>query len=137
MFIAPYRFSFHWNKGASILSGALHVVIGSAMESNSTSILFRPATGSALAFSAGLSFYLLCMIMPLVGPAGSRVEHHGRNLAAFLFVLFLTFALSGAASWSKLECRKVQGGALPWFSLGLCALCLLTLIVLLFKGFAI
>jgi len=107
------------------------------MESNSIPILFRPAAGSALAFSAGLSFYLLCMIMPLVGPGGSRVEHHGRNLASFLFVLFLTLALAGAASWSKLECRKVQGGARPWFSLGLCALCLLTLIIVLFNGFAI
>ena len=107
------------------------------MENNNTPILFRPATGSALAFSAGLSFYLLCMIMPLVGPSGNRVEHHGRNLATFLFVLFLTLALSGAASWAKLQCRKVQGGALPWFSLSLCALCLLTLIVLLFNGFSI
>jgi hypothetical protein len=107
------------------------------MENNNTPILYRPSTGSALTFSAGLSFYLLCMIMPLVGPSGSRVEHHGQNLATFLFVLFLTFALSGAASWSKLQSRKVQGGALPWFSLGLCALCLLTLIILLFKGFSI
>ena len=106
------------------------------MKSN-TPILLRPAVGSALAFSAGLSFYLLCMIMPLVGPSGSRVEHQGRNLAAFLFVLLLTLAFAGAASWSKLECRKVHGGGLPWFSLGLCALCLLTLIVLLFNGFAI
>ncbi len=107
------------------------------MDNNRTSILFRPATGSALAFSAGISFYLLCMVMPLVGPAGSRVEHHDRNLAAFLFVLFLTLALAGVASWSKLVCRKERGGPLPWVSLGLCALCLLTLIILLFKGFAI
>lgn len=77
------------------------------------------------------------MIMPLVGPSGSRVEHQGRNLAAFLFVLFLTLVLSGAASWSKLERRKVHGGGLPWFSLGLCALCLITLIIVLFNGFAI
>ena len=107
------------------------------MANNNTPILFRPATGSVLAFSAGLSFYLLCMIMPLVGPSGSRVEHHVKNLSAFLFVLFLTFALSAAASWSKLQYRKVHGGTFPWFSLGLCALCLLTLIILLFDGFAI
>ena len=107
------------------------------MANNNTPIILRPSTGSALAFSAGLSFYLLCMVMPLVGPAGSRVEHHGRNLTTFLFVLFLTLALAGAAAWSKLECRKVQGGARPWFSLGLCALCLLTLIIVLFNGFAI
>jgi cytochrome b561 len=107
------------------------------MANNNTPILFRPATGSALAFSAGLSFYLLCMIMPLVGPSGSRVEHHAKNFSAFLFVLFLTFTLAAAASWSKLQCRKVHGGALPWFSLGLCGLCLLTLVILLFNGFAI
>jgi hypothetical protein len=107
------------------------------MADNNTPILFRPATGSALAFSAGLSFYLLCMIMPLVGPSGSRVEHHAKNLSAFLFMLFLTFGLSAAASWSKLQCRRTHGGALPWFSLGLCTLCLITLTILLFNGFAI
>ncbi|MBT8043219.1 MAG: hypothetical protein KJN67_03385 [Pontiella sp.] len=97
----------------------------------------KSTTGTAMAVLAGLFFFLLSMMLPLVGPAGSRVEHQGRNLAAFLFVLVLTFALSGAASWSKLECRKVQGGPLPWFSLGLCAVCVLTLIVLLFGGFSI
>ena len=107
------------------------------MANNNIPILFRPTTGSALALSAGLSFYLLCMIMPLVGPSGSRVDHHVKNLSAFLLVLILTFVLSAAASWSKLQCRKTNGGTLPWFSLGLCALCLLTLIILLFGGFAI
>ncbi len=107
------------------------------MDTNLKELFFRPAAGTVLAVLAGLSFFLLSMILPLVGPAGSRVEHRGANLAAFLFVLFLTFALSGAASWSKLECRKGHGGALPWFSLGLSALCVLTLIVLLFNGFAI
>lgn len=107
------------------------------MANKNAPMILRPATGSALAFSAGLSFYLLCMIMPLVGPAGSRVAHQGRNLSAFLFVLFLTFALAGAATWAKLQCRKIQGGGLPWFSIGLSVLCILMLIVLLFDGFAI
>ena len=110
---------------------------GNAMANNNTPILFRPVTGSALAFSAGLSFYLLCMIMPLVGPSGNRVEHYAQNRSSFLFMLFLTFALAAAASWSKLQCRKTHGGALPWFSLGLCALCLPALIILLLNGFAI
>ena len=100
-------------------------------------ILFRPITGTILAVASGLSFFLLCMILPLVGPAGSRVEHAGKNKAAFILVLLLTLALAVASAWSKLGLRKSHGGAMPWFSLGLIAVCILTFIVLLMGGFAI
>jgi len=100
-------------------------------------ILFRPLTGTILAVAAGLSFFFLCMILPLVGPAGSRVEHAGQNKAAFILALLLTFALSATSTWSKLGCRKNHEGAMPWFSLGLSAVCILTFIVLLMGGFAI
>ena len=103
----------------------------------SEKILFRPLAGNILAVAAGLSFFFLCMIFPLVGPAGSKVEHAGENRAAFIFVLLLTLALAAASSYSKLGCRKSRGGGLPWFSLGLGAVCILTLIVLLVGGLAI
>lgn len=90
-----------------------------------------------LAVLSALSFFFLSMILPLVGPAGSRVPHAGQNKAVFLLVLMATLALAGASAYSKLGCRRVNGGALPWFSLGLCGVCLLTLVILLFNGFAI
>jgi len=107
-------------------------------ENHSTDgILYRPLTGTIFAVASGLSFFFLCMILPLVGPAGSRVEHAGKNKAAFIFVLLLTLALAAAATLSKLGCRKSHGGAMPWFSLGLGAVCILIFIVLLLGGFAI
>ena len=101
------------------------------------SILSRPITGSILAISSGLSFFFLCMILPLVGPSGSKVDHALKNKAAFLAVLVITFLLAAGASYSKLMRRRVEGGPLPHYSLGLCGVCILTLLVLLVNGFAI
>lgn len=100
-------------------------------------VLFKPATGTALAVASGLSFFFLCMILPLVGPAGSRVEHAGQNKVAFLAVLLVTFTLAALSAFSKLGRRKIDGSPRPFFSFGLCAVCVLTLVILLFDGFAI
>ncbi|MCF7816702.1 MAG: hypothetical protein K9M54_02370 [Kiritimatiellales bacterium] len=100
-------------------------------------VLFTPLAGTILAVASGLSFFFLCMILPLVGPAGSKVAHAANNEMAFLGVLLVTFLLAALASYSKLGRRKIEGGSLPWFSLGLCGVCILTLFVLLASGFAI
>lgn len=100
-------------------------------------ILFRPLTGTILAVASGLSFFLLCMILPLVGPAGSRVEHAAKNQTAFTLVLLLTFVLAATSTYSKWGCRKKHAGGMPWFSMGLSAICILTFIVLFMGGFAI
>jgi ABC-type transport system involved in cytochrome c biogenesis permease component len=100
-------------------------------------VLFKPLTGTVLAVASGLSFFFLCMILPLVGPAGSKMEHAAKNKAAFLGVLMITFLLAALASYSKIGRRKVDGGSLPHWSLGLCLVCVLTLLVLLVDGFAI
>ena len=108
------------------------------MENNNTPLIFRPVTASTLAFSAGLAFYLLCMSMPLVGPAGSREEHAAQNKATFVSLLLLTLVLAAASAYSRMGRRRSEGGgALPWFSLGLCALCLVMLVIVLFNGFSI
>ncbi len=99
--------------------------------------LDRPLVGTVLAVASGLSFFFLCMILPLVGPAGSRVEHAAKNKAAFLGVLMVTFLLAALASYSKMTRRKSNGAPLPLYSLGLCTVCILTLLVLLANGFAI
>jgi hypothetical protein len=107
------------------------------MNNDKNSFIFSPLTGTVLAVASGLSFFFLCMILPLVGPAGSRVDHAMQNKLAFLSVLIVTFALAGASSYSKLGYRRTKGGSMPWFSLGLCVVCILTLVVLLAGGFAI
>ncbi|QBG47931.1 hypothetical protein EGM51_11180 [Verrucomicrobia bacterium S94] len=100
-------------------------------------VMFRPAVGTGLAVASGLSFFFLCMILPLVGPAGSRVEHAGKNKVAFLTVLLLTFVLAALSVFSKMGRRKIDGSPLPFFSFALCGVCLLTFVILLFDGFSI
>ena len=93
---------------------------------------------TALTIAAGFSFYLLCMILPLVGPAGSRVPNAAKNKATFLSVLVLTLVLAVASTYSALQRRKKDGdGALPRFSIGLCVVCVLFLVILFMNGFAI
>ncbi|VGO19453.1 hypothetical protein [Pontiella sulfatireligans] len=106
-------------------------------DNNSENMIYKPVVGTALAVASGLSFFFLCMILPLVGPAGSRVEHAGKNKAAFVFVLLMTFGLAAVAAYSKIGRRKIDGGPQPWFSFGICGVCVLTLLVLLMNGFAI
>jgi small-conductance mechanosensitive channel len=106
-------------------------------QQNENDVFFRPVTGTALAVASGVSFFFLCMILPLVGPAGSRVEHAGQNKVVFLLVLLVTLALGALSVFSKMGRRKEDDSALPFFSLGLCGICILTLVILLFDGFAI
>ena len=99
--------------------------------------LSKPQVGTTLAVASGLSFFFLCMILSLVGPSGSKAPQAAQNKAAFLGVLTATFVLAAIAAYSKIARRKVEGGALPYWSMGLCMVCILTLLVLLVDGFAI
>lgn len=99
--------------------------------------LARPAVGTGLAVASGLSFFFLGMILTLVGPAGSRAPQAGKNLFAFTMVLLLTLLLAVATTLSKLAYRRVAGGPRPYWSMALCGVCLLTLVLLLVGGFSI
>ena len=101
------------------------------------SIISKPVVGTTLAVAAGLSFFFLCMILPLVGPSGSKVAHAAQNRAAFLGVLGATFLLAAAAAYSKTLRRQEEGGPRPYWMLGLCGVCVVTLVVLLMGGLAI
>lgn len=106
-------------------------------QNTTTSVLHKPLTGTVLAVTAGLSFFFLCMILPLVGPSGSKTEHAATNRMAFLGMLLLTFLLAGLASISKMGRRREEGGSMPWWSLALCGVCVLAMVVLLVGGFSI
>jgi hypothetical protein len=131
-------FAFNACMVQLIFGGETIQPTGTDMEQdNAKQVFFRPVTGTVLAVASGLSFFVLCMILPLVGPAGSRVEHAGKNAAAFIVVLMITLALAAASTWSKLGCRRSEGGPLPWLSLGLCVVCLLAFLVWVAGGFKI
>jgi len=83
----------------------------------------KPATGSVLTVISGLSFFFTCMLLPLVGPAGSRAPDADKNQLAFLGVLGLTFLLAALATWLKMMRRKEDQSPFPVWSLALCAVC--------------
>lgn len=93
----------------------------------------RPAVGTFLTILSGVSFLILCMILPLVGRAGTAVSYADQNTRAFLMVLVASLALGGCAVYSKLERRKIDHSPFPLFSAILCSLCLI-LLVAFFTG---
>ena len=102
----------------------------------------RPIVGSCFTILSGLSFYLVCMILPLVGPAAAHgsgspgaatAAHYHQNFMTFLTVLLISLALAVLALFSKLERRKIDQSPFPLYSAGLCAVCLF-LVFALFTG---
>jgi len=81
----------------------------------------KPITGSVLTVAAGLSFFVTCMLLPLVGRAGSSVPYADKNQRAFLGVLLLTFLLGALATWSKMSRHQEDQSPFPVWSIGLCA----------------
>ena len=96
-----------------------------------TAFLKKPETGSVLTVMSGLSFFATCVLLPLVGRAGSSVSHADQNRLVFLAVLGLTFMLSAMATWSKMLRRREDQSPLPFWSLGLCAVCTLMFVLLM------
>jgi hypothetical protein len=89
----------------------------------------KPVTGSVLTVAAGLSFFFTCMLLPLVGRAGSSVPYADRNQTAFLGVLGLTFLLAALATGAKMTRRLEDQSPLPFWSIGLCAVCALLFVL--------
>ncbi len=99
----------------------------------------RPAVGSFFTIASGVLFLFLCMILPLVGPAAVHgsgspgagpAPHLKQNYMAFSSVLFFSLLTAVLAVRSKLERRKIDGSPLPWYSIGLLAICVFILIAL-------
>jgi uncharacterized membrane protein YidH (DUF202 family) len=101
------------------------------MNSELKKFLQKPVTGSTLTVAAGVSFFFNCMLLPLVGRAGSSSPNADKNQLAFLAVLGITFTLAALATWSKMMRRSEDKSPLPYWSLGLCAICAVLCILLL------
>ena len=97
---------------------------------------YRRAVGDALSILAGLAFFLLCMLLPLVGPAGSQVEHASINKTIFLSWLGVTLLLSIGSVLSKWERVREENAPRPIYSLLLFITCIITLIIQLVGGFS-
>jgi hypothetical protein len=106
-------------------------------QSSEGSIFALPAVGTILTVVSGLSFLFLLMILPLVGPAAAggsgspgayRVPWYTQNLITFYGVLILSLGLAALAIISKLERRKLDNSPLPYFSFGICGICVLLLL---------
>ena len=102
----------------------------------------RPMVGSFFTILSALSFYLLCMILPIVGPAAAHgsgspgattAAHYPKNFRAFLIVLLISLALAVLALISKLKRRKIDQSPFPLYSVGLCVVCVF-LVFALFTG---
>ena len=107
------------------------------MEEKSFHWFYRARTGAVLSVLAGLAFFLLCMILPLVGPAGSRVSHAAQNQGIFLSWLLVTSVISLGAVTSCWWRVKHQQAPKPVFSIILSIICLLTWVVHFSGGFTI
>ncbi len=83
----------------------------------------KPLTGSVLTVVAGLSFFFTCMLLPLVGRAGSSVPYADQNQCSFLSVLGCTLLLGVLATAAKMIRRLEDQSPLPVWSIGLCLVC--------------
>ncbi len=86
-----------------------------------------PWAGTLFTVLSGLSFLLVCMVLPLVGKAGMQTTYAAQNQRAFLVIVMLSLILAALATYSKLARRKIDGSPLPLFSMILMALCLILL----------
>ena len=91
----------------------------------------RPAVGSTFTILSGVTFLFVCMLLPLVGKAGTVVPNAEKNYKAFLAAVLLSMAMGVLATISKLERRKIDASPLPLFSLLLSGLSTLLLVALL------
>src|SRR6056297_2379896 len=83
----------------------------------------KPLTGSVLTVAAGLSFFFTCMLLPLVGRAGSSVPYADKNQWSFLSAVGLTLTLGVLATAAKMMRRSKDESPLPLWSIGLCVVC--------------
>tara|TARA_B100002019_G_scaffold72962_1_gene62991 strand:+ start:202 stop:522 length:321 start_codon:yes stop_codon:yes gene_type:complete len=100
-------------------------------------LYLEPLAGLVLTILSSLGFFIMCMILPLVGPAGSSVEHSYENKKIFFVVLIINIILSFSSYMVKMMQSKRFGFPKPIFSLFLSISSLFFLIVFLFDGFSI
>ena len=97
----------------------------------------HPVIRVALSVLSGLSFFLLCMILPLVGPAGSRVEHTLANQVIFVSWLIFTLLISILSFFSRKMSNNDQNKDIPLFSILLIIICVVIFVLFLLGALSI
>lgn len=77
-----------------------------------------PLIGTLLTVAASLSFFFVCMILPLVGKAGVQTVHANQNFRAFLVALIVSLAFSIAATVAKMKRSRLDGSPKPYLTMG-------------------
>lgn len=78
-----------------------------------------PLVGTLLTVAASLSFFFVCMVLPLVGKAGVQTVHASQNFRAFLAALIVSLAFSVAATVAKMKRSRLDGSPKPYLTMGL------------------
>ena len=86
--------------------------------------------GTTLTVVSGLSFLVVCMLLPLVGQAGVKTEFAAQNRVSFAAFCIFSLVLSLLAIGSKLSRRYIDGSPPPMSSIVLAILSTLLLIAL-------
>ena len=97
----------------------------------------NPVILNFITIMAGLAFFLLCMLLPLVGPAGSKVEHADYNNAIFTGWLIFTLILSSTSYYLRYQRYRFKNDIYPKYSLILTILCIIIFLINILEGFAI
>jgi hypothetical protein len=105
--------------------------------SEELSLFEKSWVGTALTSLAGLMFFFVCMLLPLVGQSGAQTEHYAANFSTFLTVLLVALVLAGGGLFSKMMRRKEDGSPFPYVSAGLAGLYVAMLLALLLGLFKI
>lgn len=100
------------------------------VESGKTAVIAIPWLGTSFTVLSGLSFLIICMLLPMVGQAGNAMPFARQNRLAFALFVISSLALSMLAIASKLARRKADNSPLPWLSIALSATCVLLLLAL-------
>ena len=102
-----------------------------AKPASTENFITLPWVGSLFTILSGLSFLVLCMILPLVGKAAYVVSYYNKNFITFLVVLLVSLLLAVLAIASKMARRKIDNSPLPVFSILMAGLCTLLLLALM------
>lgn len=104
---------------------------GKSQSTTQSSRLAQPEVGSLLTILSGLSFLVVCMILPLVGKAGVKTVHYQANWSAFAVALSVCTMFSVLAFRSKSIRSRIDGSPKPKLSALLVFFCGLLWIALL------
>lgn len=95
-----------------------------------TSFFASPGLGSTLTVLSGLSFLILCVLLPMVGQAGAATSFADQNKARFTMFLLVSMILSILAILSKSARRGIDQSPRPYFSYGMLGLTVLLFVAL-------